>query len=135
MKALTPQQIRVRKIYALARERGIDNDTLHAHIYALTKKDSVKKLNLSEISKVIESLSGETGGRMTYKQKSYIFKLAKALGWVNEEKEVNVETLRGFVKNQVGVPTEEWLTKKQASIVIDGMKAIKKKDEERADDG
>ena len=38
MSKITPAQLR--KIYALSKERGIDNDTLHAIVYKLTKKDN-----------------------------------------------------------------------------------------------
>lgn len=129
MRGITPAQIR--KIHILARERGIDNDTLHAHIYTITKKDSIKELSIREAVKVIDSLSGNEDNRMTFKQKIFIFRLAKELGWIDENDEVDTDTLRGFIKKQVNVPTEEWLTKQQASLVIEGLKAIFKKDMEK----
>lgn len=129
MKKITPAQNR--KIYMLAREKGIDNDTLHAHIYNITKKDSIKELTIVEAVMVIDSLSGNEQGRMTFRQRSYIMKLAKELKWVIENGKVDNDALRSFIKKQVDVPAEQWLTQKQASVVIDGMKAILKKDKER----
>lgn len=129
MKKITPAQNR--KIYMLAREKGIDNDTLHAHIFNIAKKDSIKELTIVEAVMVIDSLSGNEQGKMTFRQRSYIMKLAKELKWVTESGKVDTAALRSFIRNQVDVPVEQWLTQKQASVVIDGMKAILKKDKER----
>jgi len=129
MRKITPAQCR--KIHILAKEQGIDNDTLHAHIYAVVKKDSIKELSIMEAVKVIDSLSGNEVGKMTYRQREYIFKLAKELKWVDAEGKVNIDILNGFIKKQVNVHAEQWLTQKQASIVIDAMKAINKRDIEQ----
>lgn len=129
MKKIIPAQNR--KIYMLAREKGIDNDTLHAHLYNITKKESIKDLTIAEAVMVIDSLSGNEKGRITNRQFSYIMKLAKELKWVAENGKVDNDALRSFIKKQVDVPAEQWLTQKQASVVIDGMKAILKKDKER----
>lgn len=128
MTKITPAQCR--KIYVLAKERGIDNDTLHSHIYNLTNRESIKGLSISEAVKVIDSLEGIDTKRMTYKQKEFIFKLCRRLKWVNESGEANIDTLSGFIKNQTGVPNINWLTKKQASKIIEAMKAIAEKDRE-----
>ena len=44
MSKITPAQCR--KIYALAKERGIDDETLHAHIYSVVKNESIYELSI-----------------------------------------------------------------------------------------
>jgi len=48
----------MRMIYGLAKKKGMDNDTLHAYIYQLTNKSSLKHLSIMDAKKVIDSLSG-----------------------------------------------------------------------------
>lgn len=124
-----------RKIHALARERGIDSDTLHAHVYSLTNKESLKNLSIAEAIKVIDSLSGTDTSRVTYRQKDFMFKLCIKLNWTDENGNADNKTLRSFAKNQTGVPDINWLTKKQASKVIEAMKAIYEKDRRKKDNG
>ena len=125
MKATSAQ---LRKIHVLAGERGIDNDTLHTHVFNITKKNSLKKLTITEAVNVIDSLQGSEYGRMTWRQKRFIFSLARQLRWLHENGSVDIKVLRSFIKRQTGMPTEEWLTQKAASEVIEAMKAILEKD-------
>ncbi|MGL4791892.1 MAG: hypothetical protein ACRCW1_10820, partial [Anaerotignaceae bacterium] len=73
MKNLTVAQLR--KIHILAKERGLDNEMLHAHIFNLTQKDSIKALSVAEAIKVIDGLE-DRGNRITFKQQRYIEGLA-----------------------------------------------------------
>lgn len=125
MKATSAQ---LRKIHVLAGERGIDNDTLHTHVFNITKKNSLKELTITEAVNVIDSLKGSEYGRMTWRQKRFIFSLARQLRWLDENGSVDIKVLRSFIKRQTGMPTEEWLTQKAASEVIEAMKAILEKD-------
>lgn len=132
MSKITPAQCR--KIYALAKERGIDDETLHAHIYSVVKKESIKELSILQAVKVIDSLEGTDKNRISSRQKKYILSLAVTLNWVNDNKCVNTDTLSGFIEAQTGTKEISWLTKKQASKIIEAMKAIAEKDRKKADD-
>ena len=125
MKATSAQ---LRKIHVLAGERGIDNDTLHTHVFNITEKKSLKELTITEAINVIDSLQGNEYGRMTWRQKRFIFSLARQLRWLDENGSVDIKVLRSFIKRQTGMPTEKWLTQKAASEVIEAMKAILEKD-------
>lgn len=125
MKATSAQ---LRKIHVLAGERGIDNDTLHTNVFNITEKKSLKELTITEAINVIDSLQGNEYGRMTWRQKRFIFSLARQLRWLDENGSVDIKVLRSFIKRQTGMPTEEWLTQKAASEVIEAMKAILEKD-------
>lgn len=52
-KVTTAQQ---RKIHALARELGMDDDLLHEYVSMLTEKQSLKDLTVMEAVKVIDAI-------------------------------------------------------------------------------
>ena len=57
-KVTTAQQ---RKIHALARELGMDDDLLHEYVSMLTEKQSLKDLTVMEAVKVIDAMEGKKG--------------------------------------------------------------------------
>lgn len=66
-------QPQLRKIYAEAREAGLDNDYLHELIYSIHGKESLKDLHMWEAAMLIDALvkmngGGEQSGMMTEKQ-------------------------------------------------------------------
>lgn len=130
-------QAQLRKIYALSRERGIDSETLHAHVNALTKKASLKSLTIAEAVKVIDSLEGKaatTPGMMTAAQERYIMGMMKDMGWTDENGLPDMNRLQGFVRERFKVEHVKWLTSSKASQVIEAFKAMKARgaDEARA---
>jgi len=117
----------MRKIYALSRERGIDNDTLHQHVYGLVKKDSIKKLSKIEAIKVIDSLEGQltsTPGMMTEKQWMYINGLLVKLGWVTAGGKPDMKRFMEFIKSQFSIESEKWITSSAAGKIIEAFKAM-----------
>lgn len=131
-----------KKIYAVARELGLDNDLLHEVVEVQTGKQHISDLSKVEAIRVIDYLEGLTsragrrtsqavGGaapRATNKQLWKIDQLAKALGW-----EDNPKRVKGFIKKYAGVDNPEWLTKAQAWRVIEGLKALLAKQENGGD--
>ena len=59
-KVTTAQQ---RKIHALARELGMDDDLLHEYVSMLTEKQSLKDLTVMEAVKVIDAMEEGLCGR------------------------------------------------------------------------
>lgn len=111
----------LRKIYALAREKGVDSENLHSLLYSLCKKEHLSEITITEAVQLIDSLSGkEIPGRATARQIHFIQGLAKDFGWDDKR-------LMGFFKKVGGVDNIRWLTKKQASNIIEGMKKLKQK--------
>lgn len=119
-KAITAAQMR--KIHVLAREYGLDNDLLHVHIQTVTGKDSLKKLSLGEAVRVIDSLEKRSADQMTWKQKYFIGRLLQELGWIDEQGNPDVKRLDGFCSKYCGVDSHKWLTRRDASNVIEGLK-------------
>lgn len=128
MQNITPAQMR--KIHALSRERGIDNDVLHAHVLMLVKRNSLKELTIVEAVKVIDSLSGDdkdkaVEGMMTAKQKKYIDGLLKDIGWTDKNGRPDQERLSAFISERFHISQMQWVTSKKASEVIEALKAMK----------
>lgn len=125
----------MRKIYVLARERGMDNDLLHAHIQALTGKESMKELTMLEGIRLIESLEGKPPelkgqARASYKQMRYIFGLMKQLGWVTDLGEPDTERLDRFLQSEkvgINLGSYQWLTKEKARKLIEALKGMSKR--------
>lgn len=117
-----------RKIFVLAKAKGLDNETLHALIYNSTKKDSMKYLSKTEAVSIIDALEGKKqtpDGRMTGKQEKYILGLAKDLGWTDSGGSVDMARLNGFINERYHIRFHNWLTKETAGQVIEGLKAMK----------
>ncbi len=126
MQPITTSQMR--KIYATAREHGLDNDLLHIHINTITGKGSLKELNITEAVKLIDSLEGKKtnpkSDHMTEKQSRYIYMLMKDLGWLDENGKRDYKRLDGFCSKRYGVDSYKWLTASMASKVIEGLKKM-----------
>ena len=105
MQPITTSQMR--KIYAAAREHGLDNDLLHIHLQTVTGKESLKELTMSEAIKLIDSLEGKKGRtgsmQMTEKQFRYINMLMKDLGWMDENGKRDYKRLNGFCSKRYGI--------------------------------
>lgn len=115
-------QPQLRKIYAEAREAGLDNDYLHELIYSIHGKKSLKDLEMWEAAMLIDALvkmngGGERPDRMTEKQKWLLADYQSKLGWTDAQ-------MRGFIKKYNHVDFVQWLTKEGASKMIEAVKTI-----------
>lgn len=121
----------MRKIYALAREKKVDNDLLHSIVKNRCGQEHISGLTVGEAAAVIDHLEGRGNDRTvplptgrplhlaTKKQMYKIHELEKMLGWLD-----NPARLRGFCKKYAGVDNPDWMTKQQAWRIIEGMKAL-----------
>lgn len=134
MRGITPAQNR--KLHMLAKEYAIDDEMLHAIVYQETKKDSIKKLTIMEAVKVIDRIEGKkqvvnsSKEHMTYKQEAFMVALAKELGWVDASGGLDAKRLNGFCKKYCGIERYKWLSISMAVKVIEGLKNLKKHDDE-----
>lgn len=124
MRITRPQ---IQKIYATARELNIDNELLHTYVFNKTGSEHISTLTVAEACKVIDGLEahkiektgGHAPGRATPKQKKFIEDLEKKLGWHEEP-----QRMKGYIKKYAGVEDISWLTQKQASNIIEGLKKV-----------
>ena len=117
MKGITPAQ--QRKIYACARECGMDNDLLHLVIKDITGHSSLKELSAMEACLVIDTMEGRQNNNSvkdaaTPKQMCYIKDLMKQLGWVNEKSEPDMTRLDGMCKKYAKVDSKGVVTTAKA---------------------
>lgn len=131
MKNITPAQIR--KIWILAREKAMDDELLHMYVSQITHKDSLRNLTIAEAAKVIDALEGkprqEEADHMSERQKNYLVSLAKQFGMTDESGGLDMHRLDGFCRSRYNVMHYTWLTRSQASKVIEGLKSMMERNE------
>lgn len=124
----------IRKIYATARDLGIGNELLHTYVFNMTGQEHISGLTKREAMRIIDGLvlknlekeDGHIPGRATKRQKAFITDLEKDLGWKGEP-----WRLKGFLKKYAKVEEMSWLTPRQASNVIEGLKKILEKEKKQ----
>lgn len=115
----------LKRLFAAAREQGVDKDMLHELAMSEFKKDSLKKLTDRQGLALIDRLGGKklyygsARGMATDRQKRYILYLAHSIGWGD-----NPARLAGFMKKYAGTEDLNRLTFSRASSIIEGMKRI-----------
>lgn len=129
-------QAQLRKIYVLAKEAGMDHDLLHLYVNRMAKKESLSELTITEAGAVIDGILGKARGKgehVTRRQEWKIKDLAKKMGWKDEKGEADEKRLNGFLRERAGVNHYKWLSKKEASGVIEAFKDMLKRQEEDKD--
>ena len=134
---------RYRMIYGLAKsqELQLSDDDLHAVVFGVTGKDSLKALTDRQIELVVCRLRelkdgvkrnrkrcknySRNGRRGTEDQRKKIFMLMNSLSW-------NENRVRGLAKRLFKIEVIEWLDYVQCSKLIEAMKAMAER-EEKAD--
>lgn len=127
-----------RSLYGLAKspELNLDNDNLHAVVFRVTGKASIKELTQTEVKAVVRELvllkemyqreasmsrSNENVLWASDGQRFQIRMLEKELGW-----NTNPARLKGFMKKFSKKENIKWLTAEEASKLIEGLKGAKR---------
>ena len=121
------------------------DEDLHALVYRETRKESIKALTqgqINEVARVLQNMkdgvsrstrtkrTDEGGDVRTVQPRRKIYALTEQLGWNN-----NPQRIQGFVKRITGVDRLEWLNVAQCEKVIEGLKAILKRQERKEGEG
>lgn len=121
------------------------DEDLHAVVYRETGKESIKALTqgqINEVARVLQNMkdgvsrstrpkrTDEGGDARTIQQRRKIYALTESLGWND-----NPQRIQGFVKRMTGVDRLEWLNVAQCEKVIEGLKAILKRQERKEGEG
>ena len=130
-----------RRLWAIAKspELKLTEEEVHAIVLRETGKTSIRELSdreLAQVVQVLQEMKDRVGGRKrsvsgrpeTLALRNKIHALEKELGWDNDPKR-----LQGFVKRVTRVDRLEWLSPKQCSQVIEGLKAMIRRKEGPAD--
>ena len=121
------------------------DEDLHAVVYRETGKESIKALTqgqINEVARVLQNMkdgvsrstrpkrTDEGGDARTIQQRRKIYALTESLGWND-----NPQRIQGLVKRMTGVDRLEWLNVTQCEKVIEGLKAILKRQERKEGEG
>lgn len=126
-KDISPGQIK--KIWASARENGLQEDDLRQLIKNLTGSVKISTLSGAQAIRVIDALTGKIKFRPGFASDEQLWKinqLAIELGWDDNPKRI-VEFVRKFAQ----VDNMKWLRDWQASNIIEGLKKILQRQEDR----
>ena len=141
------KQPSIRTLWAIAKspELHMTDEDLHALVYRETRKESIKALTqgqINEVARVLQNMkdgvsrstrpkrTDEGGDARTIQQRRKIYALTESLGWND-----NPQRIQGFVKRTTGVDRLEWLNVAQCEKVIEGLKAILKRQERKEGEG
>ena len=141
------KQPSIRTLWAIAKspELHMTDEDLHAVVYRETGKESIKALTqgqINEVARVLQNMkdgvsrstrtkrTDEGGDARTVQQRRKIYALTEQLGWNN-----NPQRIQGFVNRITGVDRLEWLNVAQCEKVIEGLKAILKRQERKEGEG
>jgi hypothetical protein len=121
---ISPRQLKA--IWALSHRVGLDDRELHALVAARTGRVSLRELRRSEAATVIDELLAKVSGRapaprkpgaVTRAQQALLARLADELEWPPER-------LPALVRRMYGTHALRELTVKQASGLIEALKAM-----------
>lgn len=121
-------------LWATARDFGFDKDMIHEIIAADLGHTSVKELTDEETMYIIDKIKGKqcriptVKGMASYAQKQYIKALADGLGWTDPKR------LAGFIHKYAKTDHIDWLTMRQASAIIEGLKKTAVRQGEKANE-
>ena len=141
------KQPSIHTLWAIAKspELHMTDEDLHAVVYRETGKESIKALTqgqINEVARVLQNMkdgvsrstrpkrTDEGGDARTIQQRRKIYALTESLGWND-----NPQRIHGFVKRMTGVDRLEWLNVAQCEKVIEGLKAILKRQERKEGEG
>lgn len=140
-KRVPKHTVTIRTLWGLAKspQLQLTGEELHLVVQAQTGKDSMKDLTEAErrriayvLGEMKESASGkkkksvQMTSNATDNQKRKIYMLTKELGW-----EDNPKRLAGFIKKMFRVDRIEWLDYQQCSDLIEALKAMVERQEEK----
>lgn len=124
----------VQRLWAIAKspEMRMSDEEVHAVVLRETGKTSIRELTAPELGQVVQKLQ-RMKDRVNGKLRSYsgrpemalrqkIHALEKELGWDGDPRR-----LEGFVKRVTRVERLEWLSPNQCGQVIEGLKAMAKR--------
>lgn len=135
------EQSNIKRVWGIAKspELKLTDEDLHVLVHTYTGKDSIKALNNKELQTVIRVLNNmrgsakksergrkrHSGSEVTGNQRKKIYKLTQELGW---DKPARVN---GMCRKMFGVDAVEWLNYQQCSKLIEALKSMLKRQNEK----
>lgn len=116
-----------KKLWAVCREYGVGKELLYQIAEDELGIYHISECSTQELIYLIDRIKGKPvdkpspKGMASAAQKGMIKHLTEQLGWDKPER------LAGFIKKYAKVDSIDWLTKRQASAVIEGLKKLLEK--------
>lgn len=115
-------------IWAASKQNGLEKDDLYSLIYTISQKEHMSNLTYVEASKVLDRLNNKkesssssshnyVPGKISSAQISMIYDLAATAGW-------NIFVLNKHILKKYNVQVINWLSKNQASQLIEKLKWV-----------
>jgi hypothetical protein len=115
-------------VHAAAKKQGIDEDTRRDIQLAATGKDSLTKMTLPEIGKVLDRLNATNkGAGLSANARPHVGKIRAlwwTLYWLGETSSPNDSALDAFVCRQTGISSLRFLDPRRAPSVVEALKAM-----------
>jgi len=123
--ALPITKPQIKKLWALAKQTGMDEIDLRGLVKNLTGADSISGMTKAQAIRLIDYLvdrqNKDYRPEMASRQQIYkIRQLAAELGWADNQ-------LKGFLRKYAGVENMRWLDARRAYNVIEGLKKLKER--------
>lgn len=136
-----PRRTLLAQIHIGRKALGLDDDTYHDMLEAVTGKDSAAIMTVIELQQVVDHLRSRgwqnataptTKGKKAFKpsDKLHVRKVWALWGDLARSgalRSSNKASCRLFVERMTGCADPEWLTPEQATKVIEGLKAIQRR--------
>ncbi|OTQ49316.1 gp16 family protein [Gilliamella apis] len=123
----------IKLIHIAKTQLNLDDDTYRKLLLTVTKKNSTKDMTIWELEKVLDNLkskgfkvkSSKKAGRITATEPVHkkIRSLWLELADAGEVKNRSEKAINSYVKRITGVEVMNWLTQKQAMVVIESLKS------------
>lgn len=133
MAALPITKPQIKKLWALAKQTGMDEIDLRGLVKNLTGADSISGMTKAQAIRLIDYLvdrqNKDYRPEMASRQQIYkIRQLAAELGWEHYQ-------LKGFLRKYAGVENLRWLDARRAYNVIEGLKKVKERIAQKTAEG
>lgn len=123
----------IKLIHIAKTQLNLDDDTYRKLLLTVTKKNSTKDMTIWELEKVLDNLkskgfkvkSSKKTGKITATEPVHkkIRSLWLELADAGEVKNRSEKAINSYVKRITGVEVMNWLTQKQAMVVIESLKS------------
>ena len=117
-----------RAIFARCREEGLDDEARREVQRAATGKDSLTKMSLPEMSKVLQALGGRrprATGRSVLPDGPHTSKLRAlwiSAWWLGVARGIDDRALAAWICRQTGLDSARWATPVQTAMCIEALK-------------
>ena len=122
---------KIAQIQIARKDLAIEEGAYREMLIRITGKRSLTDLDLSGLERVVAELrrvGWKPGGKRPIAKQAHVRKVYAIWGSMRElVDDPSVTALRAFVKRQTGVDQPEWLDGEQGNLVIEGLKAWRRR--------